>query len=172
MAKVTFNLKDTDNKALDALANQLKKSKSYVKVGLPDSDHEGSHLTIAQIGIKHEYGDPDDNIPERPFLAVSLKKAKARLVAVNRKSLKSLLNNKITFATALELMGVVGQGIVQAYISEASNFKPLSERTIAARRARRKNPKSSNTKFAGVNNPLIDTGQMRASLTYEVVEKN
>lgn len=156
MANTYFNVvKDTKGEQLKALARQLKNTGKYVKVGLPDSNHKGSHLTIAQIGMIHEYGAPGAGIPERPFLAVSIKKSEGDIIRLNRVNLKMILNNMTTFDKALEQLGLMAQGMIQAYIP-VGDFVPLRPETIARK---------------GSSGPLIDTGQMRQSVSYVVVDK-
>lgn len=156
MATVSFSVvKDTGNKNLNKLAAELKKSGKYVKVGLPDSPHRDSGLTLAQLGGIHEYGAPGAGIPERPFLAVAIRKELDDLMRLNIINLKLILHNGQTFEGALEQLGLMAQGKVQQYIVDG-DFAPLQPATIARK---------------GSSKPLIDTGQMRQSITFVVEGK-
>lgn len=153
---VNFRIVENTNGAgIKQLMKQLKKANKIVKVGLPDSPHDDSKLTVAEIGMIHEYGAPGAGIPERPFLARSIREKDSDLVRLNRVNLQKILNNHLTFDQALNQLGIMAQGIVQEYIANGE-FEPLKPKTIERK---------------GSSKPLIDTGQMRQSVTYVVEGK-
>jgi hypothetical protein len=143
-----------DPRALNALKKRLSDEGEAVRVGIPDdAKHEG--VSTAQIAAVHEFGDPEHNIPERSFLRASIAENRGRYKALNSENLKAVLSDKMTIQNALERLGTVAAGDVKSYIRNA-NFEPLKAATI-----RRK----------GSSKPLIDTGQMRQSITYAIDKK-
>lgn len=156
-ATVKFDvIKDTKGKNLHKLIKQIDGlDKKIVKVGLPDSPHEDSGLTVAQLGAVHEYGAPGAGIPERPFLANSIKAKTGDLKRLNAVNITLILRGAKSVDNALGQMGAMAQGIVQQYIVDG-DFAPLSPVTIARK---------------GSSKPLIDTGQMRQSVSYVVEDK-
>lgn len=135
-----------------------------VLVGIPESSTDrksGDPATNALIGYVQEFGSPANNIPARPFLIPGVsdiqKPASDRLKVAAQRALSGDLSQA---EKQLHAAGMMGQNSARAKIN--SNIQPkLSERTLAARRAR------------GVTreNTLIDTGQLRNSITYVIRKK-
>lgn len=135
-----------------------------VLIGIPEDNTDrktGDPATNALIGYVQEFGSPANNIPARPFLIPGVqdiqKPAADRLKVAAQRALSGDLS---TAEKQLHAAGLMGQNSARAKIN--SNIQPkLSERTLAARRAR------------GVTreNTLIDTGQLRNSLTYVIRKK-
>lgn len=146
---------ETYSKQLEALAGQ------EVVVGIPASKnerHDDSDLTLAQIGAIHEYGAPEAGIERRSFLRVPLSMEAGNLFKQIEKDLKF---SKINTSKALGRLGAGGQSVVlKAFKTQGEGtWKKLSKAT----ERRRKKGKGS-----GSNKPLIDSGQLRRSITYEV----
>lgn len=135
-----------------------------VLVGIPEgcTDRKsGDPATNALIGYVQEFGSPANNIPARPFLIPGVqdiqKPAADRLKVAAQRALSGDLSQA---EKQLHAAGLIGQNSARAKIN--SNIQPkLSERTLAARRAR------------GVTreNTLIDTGQLRNAITYVIRKK-
>lgn len=135
-----------------------------VLVGIPESSTDrksGDPATNALIGYVQEFGSPANNIPARPFLIPGVqdiqKPAADRLKVAAQRALRGDLSQA---EKQLHAAGLMGQNSARAKIN--SNIQPkLSERTLAARRAR------------GVTreNTLIDTGQLRNAITYVIRKK-
>jgi len=109
----------------------------------------------------HNFGMPSKNIPQRQFLepgiknaddAISVRMAKAGQGALDGKE-EEVLNN-------MNAVGVIAASSVKSKIT-AGPFVPLGESTLAARRRRGR----TGTK------PLIDTGQLRNSISYVIRAK-
>lgn len=139
--------------AQDALRKELEKLQGggYVLVGIHEDagNADGSDLTMATLGAIQHYGNED--IPARPWLDVGLEQGnKEYLEIIEEGAAKGLNQNQI-----LEQVGVVAVGYVQQYITDLKT-PPNAESTI---------------KKKGSNNPLIDTGAMRQSVTYSVAKQ-
>jgi hypothetical protein len=135
-----------------------------VLIGIPEGNVDrksGDPASNALIGYVQEFGSPANNIPARPFLIPGVqdiqKPAADRLkVAAQR----ALAGDATQAERQLNAAGLMGQNSARAKIN--SNIQPeLSERTLEARRAR------------GVTreNTLVDTGQLRNSITYVIRKK-
>lgn len=149
---ITFSTRVVPGKtSLERLMKSLA-GPSYVRVGLPDTPHWQADLTIAQLGMIHEFGAPSVNIPERPFLYPAIREGANEIQRLSGSLLKQVQNESITKEVALEKLGLKGVGLVQQYIRHG-DFEPLKEATI-----RRK----------GSSKPLIDSGQMMQSVTYSI----
>jgi hypothetical protein len=156
-AKVSFNVvKNTAGKEIANLQKRLAKSNQVVNVGFPDSvNHTPDGNSVAFIAAVHEYGAPGAGIPERPFLKISIVKGKPEQMRLNKVNLFRIVKGGMDFETALGQLGAMAQGQVQQYIVDGQ-FVPLKPATI---------------KKKGSSKPLIDTGQMRQSVMWELGEK-
>lgn len=120
-----------------------------VKIGLPDSPHaEG--LTLSQLGLIHEYGTA--TIPSRPFLYSGISEGREEINRLNKTTLAAVQTGELSKQEALGRLGNLGVRLVQEKI-RGGPFVPLNPATISAK---------------GSSAPLIDTGQLRASVTFEV----
>lgn len=137
----------------DALEKELKKlaTSEYALVGIHESAgmHEGSELTQAAVGAYNHFGTPD--IEARPFLDVGVAQGTKEYLDVIQEGIEKGLTSK----QILDQVGVEAVGFVQQYITDLRTPKN----------------KESTIKRKGSDNPLIDTGSMRQSITYTVTSK-
>lgn len=146
-------LKDLDPKVFDGLRRRIEHGKHQVNIGFPGGQHhEESDLNVAQIAAIHEFGAPSAGIPERPFLRTAIDKNRAAYVALNRQSIVAMLKGGMTMEQALGRLGEQAKADVQKEIT-AGTFAPLKPATIARK---------------GSSKPLIDSGQMRQSVAWEI----
>lgn len=133
----------------DAIAKELKKytDAPSVVVGIRGEagKHEGTDITMAQLGAIHEFGTP--TIPERPFLVPGVKAAESDITKAVIKFLP-----KDGMDRTLGLVGQIAQNSVQKYMRDLKT-PPNAPSTIAAKKS---------------SNPLIDTGALIGSISYEV----
>ena len=172
--KVTATIKrDIDFRAFDDLRKRIEAGKHVVRVGVPSGTTETDGTPVALIAAVHEFGSPERGIPERPFLRTAIQANKGKYVQLNRKNLVAVLNKTMTVEQALGQLGEIAKGDVQANISNGK-FQPLAESTIKARQGKRSKGYSQkiNKKAAAsggpVDKPLIDTGQLRQSIAWEI----
>lgn len=141
---------------LEAMRNRVSKgSGSSVRIGVPNDATEADGESTMAVAIVHEFGEPSQGIPPRPFLAPAIVDAKPDISNLTRNQLKGVATGKATVFVALERIGALAAGKVQQYIRNG-NFAALKPETI---------------KRKGSSKPLIDTGHMIQSVTYEVHEK-
>lgn len=144
-------IKDFDGKFLENLKRRLTgKREHVVNVGFPSSAKEPDGTSTALVAAVHEYGS--EHVPERPFMRVAIQENLGNYKALNANSLKQLVRGSITTDKALGLLGLMASSHIKEKIKNGS-FAPLKAATI---------------KRKGSSKPLIDTGQMRQSVTYEL----
>ncbi|WDN61703.1 hypothetical protein [Xylella fastidiosa] len=148
-------IRPADPKTWKALAQRLHAmAQRCVVVGIPAAHNARTEDGIGSAGLLavHELGAPERGIPERSVVRRSISEHQDNYVALHRQHLRAVLRDAMSVETALDTLGAVAAGDVQATIRHA-DLPPLRQQTI-----RRK----------GSSAPLIDTGQMLQSITYEV----
>lgn len=158
-----------------------------VLVGVPDStterrDEKGP-MNNATLGYIHEFGSPAANIPARPFLIPGVEKAQDMIESRFKKAAQAALNGDAQKVEA-NLMAA-GQKTAESAkdVIQSGDFAPLKPATIAARRNSRNTASQRDAEvlyagllaqgiesddaqaLAGIK-PLINTGQLRDSITY------
>lgn len=112
-----------------------------------------SPMTVAQIAVIHEFGAPAAGIPSRPVMKQTNLKYRASLAPFQAQLLSQIYRGTLTPEQALKQMGVYWEGRLKGMFREGQ-FTPLKPATI-----RRK----------GSSRPLIDSSQLRNSVTSRVV---
>jgi hypothetical protein len=132
-----------------------KRKNAHVKVGLPrGSGQYPDGTSVITVGVIHEFGAPGAGIPMRSFLRAGIAEADPEIRKLIRKVAKAAMDGKIAERQALELLGLRAASIVQQKIVKGP-FEPNDPKTIERK---------------GSSSPLIDTGLLRQSITYQVVE--
>lgn len=148
----------------DLLAKMLRElgaTQKHIAVGVlgakaqaPHKNEHGekSEATVAQVAQWNSYGT--STIPARPFLTVAVARHARELLKTQRRLATALVMQKIDLNRALGLLGAYAVGIVKQTIAEGVP-PPNAESTI---------------KMKGSSTPLINTGQLRNSITFELRE--
>lgn len=131
--------------------------RGYTKVGVQTGEQHtqpgGEQRSQAEIAAWQEFGTPD--IPARPFLRAALEANLRRLREIKTRLLQRLYDGHLTPATALAALGEAHEAQVKAKLT-AGPWTPNAPSTVARK---------------GSSRPLIDTGQLRASIRHlEVLE--
>ncbi len=138
----------------------------------------------AVIGYVQENGDPDKNIPPRPFLMPAIVENRAEILKRMKAITVAGFNGNLPLVKSLRVqLGLYAQRAVQQKITEGP-FTPLSEVTLQRRASRqfgkgaagaRRGAKMELAQRAAglpagtdLARPLIDTGQLRRSITYVI----
>ena len=129
-----------------------KKRTFVAKASGETSIQTDKSVSMATIAAVHEFGSPEQGIPERSFLRGGIRRAAPKLNAVNIDSLRKVLLGKMTIEQAIEKLGVVAAGEVKREFV-VGTFAPNKPATIARK---------------GSSRPLIDTGNLRQAVTYIV----
>lgn len=132
-----------------------------VNVGLPKDKTEPGKIgakgtSLALIGAVHEFGSPQQGIPERPWLRPGIRTNKSNFMRLNKINLAKVAKGEMPVKVALGQLGQMAAGAVKKYIRQADNFKPLKPATIKAK---------------GSSAPLIDSGNMIQAITYEITRQ-
>lgn len=148
---MSASIRDTD-KGLAHRLEGLRKSSGTVAVGVLSSMVGKGHggTTLYDVAAANEFGT--SSIPERSFLRGTIDAHRGKIVAFCRKQAIEVVRQDISVDVALGRIGLFVQGLIQQRI--AAGIPPENaESTIAAK---------------GSSKPLIDSGQLRASIAYEV----
>lgn len=156
----------------DDLADVLKSIHGLVSkevlIGIPESadarkqrDEDGSPLGNASIGYIQETGSPANNLPARPFLVPGVEAAMPAATAkLKAGAIKALDGQRDAGDKAMHSAGLIAQNSVRSTINVGVS-PPLAASTLASRRRRGRTGTV----------PLIDTGQLRNSITYVIRPK-
>ena len=144
----------TRNRGSDNTTPALRAARSAarlrgVQVGVFESARYPNGEYVAAVAAKNEFGE--QRVPARPFMT--------RGVKASATEVQRLLKRELDPRTLeiderlLERIGLLTAGRIQQEITDLRQ-PPNSPATIAAK---------------GSSNPLIDTGKLRQSISYEVV---
>lgn len=127
-------------------------SKKQVVVGAIDSSTREDGLTNADLLAIHEFGSRRNNIPERPVLRSTLTNSKDIIGNALSKKVAECLSGGLDVDDAYSHVGIfVRSEVLKTF--DKNDFTPNDPKTIARK---------------GSSKPLIDTGALRASISYEV----
>ena len=145
--------------------NALKKIlKRYEKlpsiaVGFPSSKTKSIEYpdgeSVVVVAARNNFGVPEENIPRRPFMELSSKPAQKVASKLTKKLFPQLTKGTMSIETIADLIGIAVAPIFKRTAVELRT-PPNSPRTIAKKKS---------------DNPLVDTGLLVQSITYEVVKK-
>lgn len=152
-------IRDKDN-GFRALLERMRKAThpNELTVGIheaegsaPKEEEDGgsSELTLAEIAAIHEFGYEEGGIPRRSFINDWADENEAKHKAQLETMAKAIVAGKVaSVEQGLARLGSLYAGEVQKRIADGIE-PPLSESTV---------------KRKGSSTPLIDTGQLRASV--------
>lgn len=148
-----------DDKAWKELRRHLKKLEregAHVKVGVLASSgtHAESGISMIEIASVHEFGSPSIGVPERSFIRAGIQEKRDDLVRILNGLAKGIVQDKITVDEALQKLGLWGANAVKRKITSSDIPPPLKASTVARK---------------GSTKPLVDTGQLVNSISFEVV---
>lgn len=139
--------------------NLLDFSKLDLLVGVPQekTKREGNSepITNAELMFIHTNGSPIRNIPKRPTIEPTVEENKERISEMFKKAVNKVLANRGDGRADLEKIGLWTVNKIKAKFG-SDELVPNAPSTIAQK---------------GDNNPLIDTGQLRNSITYVIRRK-
>lgn len=151
----TFVFKDTD-KGYKQLNSALKSVNKTLTVGIHEDagakGHGKGRISIAEIGAVHEFGVPG-KIPQRSFIRGWFDESQAAATDTLRRAAQGVRSGKNTVDKALSLVGLRFVGDIQKRIARNIPPLPLNQSTIDRK---------------GSSVPLIDSGQLRSSIGFQV----
>lgn len=182
-ASISIQEHDSGWKDLVKQVRELKASAgAHVRVGFVSSDSDQPHeaspkagLTVAEIGLVHEFGAPSRGIPERSFLRSTLAANTAKYVSELATRLRSVLATKKDLKTVFEIVGQMASADVKATI-RAGLQPALAPSTLKIRNKHVKADAQGKLRYRGAryskanvsHKPLYDTGQLMRAITYLV----
>lgn len=156
--QISTNIKLDPIKAFQANINKAIGVKIGI-LGSTDARDDGEPLGNAGIGVVQEYGSITNNIPARSFLRMPLEMKKDQLNAVFEKTSVKEILLKGDIKGAFKKLGVEAEAIIDdAFKSGGFGTWPKNAPSTVAQK------KSSK--------PLIDTSELRRSITSQVVERS
>lgn len=130
-------------------------AKSVIAIGFPDDVmHLKAKMSMAELATIHEFGSSDGRIPARPTLRTFLKVDERKINQHLINAAKRVARGR-DYMNELERVALWAQGSAQTVMVNI-NEPPNTAATIKAK---------------GSSNPLIDTGNLRQSLTGQVQDK-
>lgn len=153
-------MKKNDNSLFIAYEKNLQQFKdSVVKAGILAKDGSQNHsegITVFQIGMIHEFGVPEKNIPRRSFIRVPIENNIKEITKLIENNHKLVSENAMSAKVALDRIGIKAQNTIKESFRN-NDWKPLKRATV---------------KRKGSSRPLIDTGQLIGSISYIVEKEN
>lgn len=136
-----------------AIRQQFLKTKPRLEltVGVQGTDASQDHdgITNAALAAIHEFGAPAAGIPERSFLRSTISRENKKYLKLLQNAGKNALA-KVPAKKSLEILGEIVVADVRKTIDRSIGLKPLKAATVARK---------------GSSKPLIDTGQLKGSIT-------
>lgn len=162
MIKPTVTIREVD-KGLDELKkvlSDLKKGKSYVKVGVVGGSADTARadadgLTNAQLAAVHEYGAPERGIPERSFIRAPFAANRQQYIQQLRGLVAKVYRRQLSISRALGLMGAKISADLKNNITAGEGVPPPNA--------------PATVKAKGSSRPLVDTGRLLGSISWDVV---
>jgi hypothetical protein len=150
---------DTD-KGMEKIRREMEKLKSMsVKAGIVEGAGEVDGVAVAQYAAWNEMGVPGVKkkwkIPPRPFIRGWIDNKRASIQKTVEKLFGLVSNGSLDANTAVGRLGQYAQDGIKTYI-KTGDFVANAEITILRK---------------GSSRPLIDSGTMRNSVRYEILNK-
>ena len=145
-----------------------------VLVGVPAEKTARKTGTInnATLAYIHDNGSPANNIPARPFMRPGIDDAKEDVQnQLKIGASKVIKGDKSAMDVALNRVGLLTQASIQSKIDSgiAPELKRSTLKSRASKRPNRKGAKNELQKHEEGNVvPLIDTGELRNSISYVI----
>lgn len=118
-----------------------------VRVGFFDGKaHKEADINIPSLAAVHEFGSDKRNIPERPFMRMTMANNDKELQNLSAKLYRSVLDKNLDGKAALSILGEKIKSLMQKFVRSGGNLTP------------KKNVKGKKS------TPLINTGQLMSSV--------
>lgn len=137
--------------ALKNLENKQAKVGWFERSRYDDEEN----LPVAFVAEQNECGNPEKNIPARPFMAPTAHERKNEWREIARQGAKQVLKGRGTSADILELLGQQAVGDIKKTIM--SIWSPALRPVTIANRLDRMSDKKT---IGNIDKPLVDTGVM------------
>lgn len=142
----------------------MRRSRNNVSNSAHSQYENANTNNLAQELYRASMGSPAGNLPPRPIIEPALEANMSEIEKRLKGAIDAFLQgNEEAGATKLKNIGMYCQNVVRKWFTDdRNNWVPLSPYT---KRMKAKRGKSK-------DNPLIDTGEMRKSITYVLISPN
>lgn len=140
-----------------AMVARLAKHPS-VKVGVlsdepkEERDGAGEEISLLEVAAIHEFGAPAANIPQRSFIRETVDVKREEIQRLQLVQAQRIVKGDVEPEAAVEQIGARVKGMIQQRI--AAGIEPPNAPSTIERK--------------GSSKPLVDTGQLRESIDYQV----
>ena len=171
-SKVLSNLTKL-NKFVKDLSEECRDYSVRIGIFATDSNRKKGEVTNPELGVIHEFGSPSRHIPKRSFLRMPLDVKSDEIL----KEVKSGDNWKnLSHGKPLPVLKDLGhacEAIIQlAFETRGFGTWPPDMVSTVDRKTSRLSPAQRKKAGGYSNSPLIDTGQLRRSVTSTVVKND
>lgn len=145
--------------------NKMMENKVYVGIADDTTEREADDtgITNAELLFIHTNGSPVNNIPPRPVIEPAIYNDKDRLADMMKKAAQLFMEGRDEEAIKqLQRVGMRGQNVSRKWFVDEKNDWPPNAPAVREAKIRKG---STDPK------PLIDTGELRKSITYFVKTK-
>jgi len=132
---------------------------SSISVGIPkeeSSQKDGQTLFLADIANKNNFGSYSQNVPARPFGTTTVPRYKPQIQKIVQIQMNAILEKGKDVKKGFDSIGAVCAGYMKKNLTDGE-WTPNAPYTI---------------QMKGSDQPLIDEGLMRQSITWRVNEGN
>lgn len=193
MFDAKFQPRMTVNRANEMVNDLMALANKLVLVGVPEQRDPRRDTTAGQkrkignagLAYIHDNGAPRSGIPARPFMQPGISRAQERInLELLQAARAQLTGDRDKVDLHLRRAGLIAQNSIRSVINEGEDFEPIQEATkrarIRRRRAYQRLPRRSEARRRYMENtqaerdsmhPLVDTAQLRNSITYVIAEK-
>ncbi len=151
----------TTDRRLQSVQKSIKElKKTDVLVGVPQekTNRDTNSITNAELLYIHTNGSPANHIPPRPVIEPAIQNSKEELGTLIKEAILKALEGDTSGAMAgMERAGTQGENVAKGWFTNPqNNWADNAEST---------------KKQKGSSRPLIDTAQLRNSITHVVKKK-
>lgn len=191
MINGNISVTTSQDQTKDLLESLRKLSQVDVLVGVPEENgsRKGEKITNAELAFIHSKGSPLKGIPARPFIepAIEDKDNSEMITTELGKAARSALDGNLdAMSRYLVRAGMQGQNAVRDwFVNPKNGWKPNAPYTVLQKLRKTKSPiAQAAVKYVdeggklldisgleGMTKPMIDTEELRKSVTYVIREK-
>ena len=179
MINIETIVKVSKEDVIQAAMKELEKASVYVGVPEDTTGRPTGEMTNATLLAIHSKGSPLQKIPARPVIEPAIEAEDNKLKITKQllqAAIKGIDGDEEEFLEGLAKAGMVAQNVCRAWFTDPRNGWPPNRPATVMRKLRKlkgkKKKKAVESYLAGgrVDTPLIDTGELRKSITYVVRE--
>lgn len=155
MAKIEAKIEKASEKFHDKVESEVEGYAVYVGIPQKYSSRPGERITNAELAFIHTNGSPVKNIPPRPFVQPAIEAHQTEISQMLLDAFAYIMGGKKQEGVRrLNVLGIFAVEVVKDMFKKGhNNWPPLKPETI---------------KRKGSDLPLVDTGEMRNSITYVI----